>query len=420
MFLVPPPQPPSPPSPLFPRYSPPKKKGNHASRLSSSSASVPYLFFQRNTPTFRIRIPVELQTCLGKSEFRRSLGHCPAYEAKQRALRLATAAFEVFTFVRKVIGARSYGRGISIDNYIHNEASNYTDIEIGATKGVITFYPAGVCGGGNESTTRPDKVEESLVAQATMQYGSEYTGGGTFRGRSLVSLTDNDIRLIANEWLLTALKNANVFSLLAAYAEGVEGGKAHVVSSSSILLSEEYQAVTDTAVMAERRYAYSVDLGANRVEKAAMETDKVLAAHGVKCDQATETAKAFTNKKGGTASAASVPYLRTCQEMMDASTRFFTIMEQRSRGNYKLSDMAIRQLERESFRRERNMVRAVTEAVALLPAVAVQSQPVKEEKEGVTGLKLVDALEQFFDEKAREGSWDAAILPPINSVALLR
>ena len=60
----------------------------------------PYITKHRDLPTFRIRIPADLQTCLGKAEYRRSIGRCYAPEAKLRALRLAIAALEFFSLTR--------------------------------------------------------------------------------------------------------------------------------------------------------------------------------------------------------------------------------------------------------------------------------------------------------------------------------
>lgn len=55
---------------------------------------------------FRIRVPLELQPCLGKKEYRRSLGRCYAAEAKLLALKMAAAALEVFSFARMALEAR--------------------------------------------------------------------------------------------------------------------------------------------------------------------------------------------------------------------------------------------------------------------------------------------------------------------------
>ena len=77
-------------------------------RLKHSAKCSPYLAAHRNTLIFRIRIPQDVQTCLGRTEYRRSLGRCYAAEAKLRALKPAAAAFEVFSFARAVIQARAF------------------------------------------------------------------------------------------------------------------------------------------------------------------------------------------------------------------------------------------------------------------------------------------------------------------------
>ena len=51
--------------------------------------------------------PEDLQACLGKTEYRRSIARCYAQEAKLRVLRLASAALEVFSLTREVLAARS-------------------------------------------------------------------------------------------------------------------------------------------------------------------------------------------------------------------------------------------------------------------------------------------------------------------------
>ena len=68
----------------------------------------PYLAVHRNALIFRIRIPQDVQACLGRTEYRRSLGRCYAAEAKLRALKLAAAAFEVFSFARAVPGQKRF------------------------------------------------------------------------------------------------------------------------------------------------------------------------------------------------------------------------------------------------------------------------------------------------------------------------
>ena len=72
-----------------------------------ASKHSPYISRHRNALTFRIRIPVDIQACLGRREYRRSLGRCYATEGKLRSLKLALAAHEVFTFAREALQART-------------------------------------------------------------------------------------------------------------------------------------------------------------------------------------------------------------------------------------------------------------------------------------------------------------------------
>ena len=74
--------------------------------VPSCRRSIPYLVPHRDALFFRIRIPADLQACLGKTEYRRSLGRCYRLEIKVRALKLAAAAHEVFSFVRMVLQQR--------------------------------------------------------------------------------------------------------------------------------------------------------------------------------------------------------------------------------------------------------------------------------------------------------------------------
>lgn len=78
-----------------------------SSPAATACKGVPYLFTHHNSPAFRIRVPADLQPCLGKTEYRRSLGRCYASEAKLRALRLATAALEIFSFAREAVQSRT-------------------------------------------------------------------------------------------------------------------------------------------------------------------------------------------------------------------------------------------------------------------------------------------------------------------------
>ena len=101
----------------------------------TAGRGTPYLFTHHNSPAFRIRIriPADLQSCLGKTEYRRSLGRCYAREAKLRALRLATAALEIFSFARAAIQTR--------ENKLLSQC-----LELETTREQTNFRPGGSTG----------------------------------------------------------------------------------------------------------------------------------------------------------------------------------------------------------------------------------------------------------------------------------
>ncbi len=128
---------------------------------ASAGKGVPYLFTHHNSPAFRIRIPADLQPCLGKTEYRRSLGRCYASEAKLRALRLATAALEVFSFTREVIQSRQ--------EVIPHEGG------LGTTREPTTSRAG--------STPRHDDREKTYMAQGETTYEHGYPRAATGRNR---------------------------------------------------------------------------------------------------------------------------------------------------------------------------------------------------------------------------------------------
>lgn len=146
----------------------------------------PYITRHRGFPVFRIRIPADLQPCLGRAEYRRSLGRCYASEAKIGALRLAIAAFEVFAFVRQILQVRK-NRALTLLTVQgkENNANGYTSLTANS--------------------------EKHLMNQASSHDDDGYTH--ELSGRTLGSLTDDEIRFIAVAWLLAALKGSNSFTL---------------------------------------------------------------------------------------------------------------------------------------------------------------------------------------------------------------
>ena len=99
---------------------------------------------------------------------------------------------------------------------------------------------------------------------------------------------------------------------------------------------------------------------------------------------------------------ASLPYLKTCQEMVKAHVSFYDAIEQGSRGDYEAYDATVERLEAKQEARRREKRRRIKATAVDAPTATIAST-----KKPQGGLKLVDALPQFFGEMAREGNWDA-------------
>ena len=77
--------------------------------MSFYSKGTPYLTVLPRTGRLqvRIRIPADLQPCLGKREFRKHPGAQHTSDIKTKTLKLTAAAHEVFSFARSVLDARA-------------------------------------------------------------------------------------------------------------------------------------------------------------------------------------------------------------------------------------------------------------------------------------------------------------------------
>jgi len=380
-------------------------------REKPSGRTVPYLFIHRNSPAFRIRIPADLQVCLGKTEYRRSLGRCYASEAKHRALKLATAAFEVFSFVREAVAAR--------DRHL--------------TKAGMTGNTSSGFGYTNHRVYREDIV----VTQGEIPVNDGYTDA--LQGRTLSSLTDDEIRSIADAWLLQALKGTNLFRLhISQYradllgtsptrkakalldlgivkpgevvvgnqstssADGPEGIAADDPALNDALIA---QAKGEEETAGRIKEFFRNALRTQQVSKAASTVDTALAKHGVGIDPATENAHGIAN--GGSPS---LPYRFACQEMLKAKVNFYSIMEQNAAGDYAGYDAVVQQLEEKQAAREKRRVRVDApprpECSTVSPASSVPAEA-SSVLGSAPGLTLSAALKRFFVEMKREGKWNA-------------
>ena len=134
-----------------------------AGKIPGRRSPSPYLLPYRNSFLFRIRVPLALQSCLGRVEYRRSLGPCYIAEAKVKSLKLAAAAHEVFAFTRHVLHVRS-GPGTADGN---PRSFMYT--------------------------SSIQEWMESMASQSDYDVGNVYTN---LRGRNLESLSNEEVRAI--------------------------------------------------------------------------------------------------------------------------------------------------------------------------------------------------------------------------------
>ena len=202
----------------------------------------PYTTKHRGLPTFRIRIPADLQPCLGKTEYRRSIGRCYAPKAKLRALRLATAALEVFSLTREALQARR-PEGLT---HSHETGKGNT--------------------GKNGSGYTPLREYRGIsqVAQDASTNSNGYTSD--LQGRTLASLTNDEIRSIADEWLLAALQGSNAFALRMAH---VRQDTRMIKNAAEV----EFHTEADATTAGKIKALYQTDLRAHRMNRIAKATD---------------------------------------------------------------------------------------------------------------------------------------------------
>ena len=166
--------------------------------MSFYSKGTPYLtvFPRTGRLQFRIRIPLDLQPCLGKREFRKSLGHQLPKDAKVQALKLAAAAHEAFSFTRSALEARSFAAASSDSLTIGRR--------LGKERGTSSHR-------NQEKSTVDKEYMTNQGSDTNSSAGNGYTSD--LQGRTLASLTDDEIRAIVENALLTTLKGDQLLSL---------------------------------------------------------------------------------------------------------------------------------------------------------------------------------------------------------------
>ena len=381
----------------------------------ATGGKAPYLSIRRSVPSFRIRIPVDLQVCLGRTEYRRSLGPCYASEAKFRALRLATAAHEVFAFAREATCARTE-----------------------------SLTQRAACGKNNRlpmwSTSNKGKLEESAVRQGnpTMQYWSTTAD---LKGRSLGSLTDQEIRVIADSILLFALKSSALtaherYVLLEHNYDKIaplETGDAEFDAETArldekwaredaerrkTLSTEEYedyhcQLLSENTRIRKEQYRRALMAGKPDAEIARI-TDYFLKFLGIQVNSITDNQAALF----ASPPKASIPYIKAYQEILKAHVTLYDINVRTALGDYVSYDEMVERLEqREEAWRDKRRIKVQNEVGHQSQPAALSAAPsqptasplvVTDNGQEMTqgkGIKLSEAIQEMFRSKTLEGSW---------------
>ena len=341
------------------------------------TTSSPYLSLHRSSLIFRIRIPAELQPCLGKTEYRRSIGRCYAREAKLCALRLATAALEVFSLTREALQARrpeelthshETGKGSSGQN-----GSGYTPLR--------------------------EYREISQVAQDVSTSGNGYTSD--LQGRTLASLTDDEIRSIAENALLSALKGGQLISIRAIQEQILLGGNTYeklkpIAAAQQKAGKEAMDQAADYA-RHEARCHEEFQRG-DLSEDTARMTDMIFASDGIQMNPETESYAALE----AVPPMASIPYILACQAILEANVSYYRTRKEQAKGQEGIYNAEIERLEaRQEERREKRRRTTIAAATAAPqpPQPSLSPQPQQPQK------TLKEALEDFMDDRVLEGKW---------------
>ena len=360
----------------------------HPKRQASSSP--PYLFFQRNTPTFRIRIPADLQPCLGKTEYRRSIGRCYAPEAKLRALKLATAALEVFSFVREALQAREL--------LTHSHETG---------KGDTRKNDA-------EYTHSQRYRERYQVAQENSTNDSGYTSD--LKGRTLASLTDDEIQSIAENALLNALRGERLISIRAVRDQVLYGENIAAYEKLKPIMAErqrsEDAATAHTAGQTAADYADREAQCRQELQRGILSedtariTDTIFAGSGIQMNPETESYTALE----AFPPTASIPYIMACQKMLEANVSYYSTMKEHTKGNEGIRNAEIERLEaRQEARREKRRIKIANETAAAATAAVIQPPVAQASPQAQRQQKtLKETIEEFADDRIREGQWNAA------------
>ena len=310
--------------------------------------SVPYLFFFRNIPTFRIRIPADVQPCLKRTEYSRSLGPCYAPEMKRQALNLAATALSIFAFARESLAARDYR--------IHSK------------------------NGTSASTQIMMDARKRRMNQENSRHQIGYTK--FFAGRDLGSLSDEEICAIADMWMLKAMEDANACLMSTAAIEEktlrkeLKEGEEISVALRRRLLDQ----IEEMRLLKDRD---SKNLSLRNIERMTQHADALFSALGILTDKDIESS----------ANPLSKPYLDACLELLKRQVEIYDIMIKTYEGDFSAYDA-----------KKRNLRESVAQ-VAAKKTNGLSTPPVSQTTGAGSKPLIRDAVKMFLDSRAQTARW---------------
>ncbi len=334
----------------------------------------PYVTRHRAALTFRIRIPLELQACLGRKEYRRSLGRCYATEAKLRALRLAAAALEVFAFAREAVQGRATRPPLT-----RQASAGYTTAPANSEEKPMPQ---------RKNPSRPVSTQRAKEPQSPSPAAAPPASTSAATAAVVDSLTDEDIRAIAEEWLLAALKGHDALMLQSARARRDIAAAMSTAEDGEEGEEEEEAAEAARQTRQGLKGLYKKALRQGDMTRMRPMADKELSLHGVR-PPATEEGKE-----------ASLTYLKTCQELAKAQVTYLDIVDQNSQGDYTAYDATVQRLEeRQQARREKRRIRVEDKPAAAPVAAAVNAEG------GEKPLTVSAAVDRYMQDRIMERVW---------------
>jgi hypothetical protein len=319
---------------------------------------------------------------------------------------MAVAAHEVFAFARKILILR--------EEYVSTTAQ-----------------------GNLPETLERHGVKRKRAVSAKELRQLEERESGEPRSRSLASLTDEEIRAIADEWLLNALKEAKKLTLavamnlnygLATTQDWIDTGEKWEQRERLLeLLEPDPETLCDlesypqyeerrAAFLDERREALKEELRSKRVSShTGLIADDILLHGDIQTNPETENRESLSAKPPKV----SLQYVQTCAAALKSAQSCYELESGRMKGDSSQRDATVKRLEAEqetrSFRHNRRRLAQriashVSTALPNRPAPISQLQsisPVFPPNPATPALTIHDAVDRYIEEQIRERKWTA-------------